>query len=332
MSSDFNPYYNYDSDALMNLITAFQKSRIILTACELDIFNALGKDSKTAGQVASDIQTDERATGRLLNALVALNILEKNKNLYSNNKSAQKYLVNGASEYFGNVKHLNHLWDIWNNLTDVIKQGKPSEIDFEKNSTNLENFVSSMHFRAKQHVVELTDLIDFSDIIHVLDLGGCSGAYSMEFSRAKPLLKCTIFDLPEVIPHTRKILEDAGFSYKIELLSGDMFTDDIGKGYDMIFASNILHSYSLWENIKLLERCYDALKYNGKLIIHDMMLNEDKVTPPANAVFNINMLVNTTHGETYTLLDLFFMLKEAWFSIDSTQHTAFGSDLIFAHK
>ena len=318
---------------LMDLISNFQQSRIVLTACELDLFNALGNDSKTASQVSSDIQTNENATERLLDALVALNLIEKNGNLYSNNDVSLQYLVKGSANYFSNILHLNHLWNNWSKLTEVVKTGEPVARGGEKGDFSfLEDFVSAMHFRAKHQSVEITDLIDFSRTLKVLDLGGCSGTYSMEFSRAKPLLKCTIFDNPQVIPITKKYLENAGFSYKIDTLSGDFFKDDLGTNYDLIFVSNIIHSYSLWANVELLGRCYNALNKGGEIVIHEFILNDDKTSPTYHSIFNLNMLINTKDGQSYTETDILFMLKESWFTFEKRKNTSFGTGLIFARK
>jgi DNA-binding CsgD family transcriptional regulator len=46
---------------LMNRIRAFQESRALLTAVELDLFSAVGEGA-TAAEMANRLRTDERAT------------------------------------------------------------------------------------------------------------------------------------------------------------------------------------------------------------------------------------------------------------------------------
>jgi DNA-binding CsgD family transcriptional regulator len=55
---------------LINRVRAFQESRALLTAIELDLFSAV-RQGATAAEVASRLQTDERATEMLMNARVA---------------------------------------------------------------------------------------------------------------------------------------------------------------------------------------------------------------------------------------------------------------------
>jgi len=61
--------------SLANLIQsarAFQESRVLLTALELDVFSTVGEGGATAADVAQRLGTEPRATEMLLNALVAL--------------------------------------------------------------------------------------------------------------------------------------------------------------------------------------------------------------------------------------------------------------------
>ena len=61
----------------------FMKSRIILTAAELDLFTQIQNLSPTAGELAKNLNLDVRATTRLIDALVTLGLLEKNNDRYS---------------------------------------------------------------------------------------------------------------------------------------------------------------------------------------------------------------------------------------------------------
>lgn len=59
------------------MANAFRVSRVLLTAFELDLFTALGKEVKTSSETASKLNTAPRATDRLMNSLTALGLLEK---------------------------------------------------------------------------------------------------------------------------------------------------------------------------------------------------------------------------------------------------------------
>ena len=59
-------------DDVLALARGFQKSRIILTAAELDFFTTLSTQSITAADLAKELGLDARATTRVLDALVVL--------------------------------------------------------------------------------------------------------------------------------------------------------------------------------------------------------------------------------------------------------------------
>ena len=68
---------------LTERIRAFQQSRVLLTAIELDVFGAIGNGA-TVVEVTRRVGADPRATEMLLNALAALGVIEKSKGVFRN--------------------------------------------------------------------------------------------------------------------------------------------------------------------------------------------------------------------------------------------------------
>ena len=114
----------YDNpNDIMELANAFRASRVFLTAFELGIFSELGSESKTSEAVSTSLNTDPRATDRLMNALAALGILEKLTDSFKNTPAAERFLVKGKSEYMGGLGHTVNLWKTWSNMTESVRQG-----------------------------------------------------------------------------------------------------------------------------------------------------------------------------------------------------------------
>ena len=61
-------------DAIEDMARAYMRSRIILTAVELDLFTRVGGDGRSVAEVAGELATNVRATEMLLNALVAIGL------------------------------------------------------------------------------------------------------------------------------------------------------------------------------------------------------------------------------------------------------------------
>ena len=299
--------------SLRELIYGFQKSRIVLTAFELDIFSVIGSGEKSADEVAARCNTENRATERLLNALTAMELLIKENNKFSNGKVAGQFLVKGNPSYMGGIMHSVNLWDTWSNLTLSVKTGKPSarQAINDRGENWLEAFISAMHDRARQQAAPSVALLNLDGVKHVLDLGGGSGAFAMAFVDSGNNITATVFDLPNVIPLTEKYIGENGYINKINTLTGDYTTDAIGDGYDVVFLSAIIHSNSYEINKRLVAKCAAALNPGGQLVIQDHIMSGDRTQPIQGAVFAINMLVGTQEGDCFTSSEIKYWMGQA---------------------
>lgn len=290
------------AEHLQSLINGFRQSRILLTAAELGVCDALAEGARSAADVARCIAADTRATDRLLRALCAMGVLRNAGDEFRNTEMSARFLVTSSDEYLGMLGHYNALWDRWSTLTEAVRAGGAvyRSSQAAPSAPWLEHFIEAMHYRALPQAADDVNLIDFHDAASALDLGGGSGAYAMAMARVKQDLRVTVFDLPEVVPLTRNYIEIAGLSHRIDTRAGDYLRDDIGSGYDIVFLSAIVHSNTVEENRLLLHRCVDALAPGGTLIVQDFIMDEDRVHPPHGALLALNMLVATAGGDTFT--------------------------------
>jgi SAM-dependent methyltransferase/predicted transcriptional regulator len=302
-------------NTIREFASSFQKSRILLSGFELDVFTNIEESGSTYNQIATNLNLDEHACERLMNALVSLGFLTKKNHLFSNTPESFTFLSKKSEEYLGGLMHSNHLWNTWSSLTQVVKTGKsahPSDIN-ERGENWLFPFITAMHDRAKKLAPQQLANIDLSGMKSILDIGGGSGAYSMAFVSKKPEIEATVFDLPNVVPITNKFIEKEGFLHRIKTYEGDYTVDDLPTGFDLAFLSAVIHSNSLEINQNLINKCYLALKKNGKIIIQDWIMNNDRTQPTAGAIFAINMLVGTEAGDCFTEQEVTEMLAISGF-------------------
>jgi SAM-dependent methyltransferase len=321
-------------NAIREFAASFQKSRILLSGFELDIFTNVDESGTTYNQIANNLHLDEHACERLLNALVSLGFLTKQNNLFFNTIESFTFLSKKSSDYYGGLMHSNHLWNTWSHLTQVVKTGisaHSTEIN-ERGDEWLFSFINAMHDRAKKQAPQQLADVDLSKVRSTLDIGGGSGAYSMEFVSIKPEIEATVFDLPNVIPITKKFIEKEGFSGKIKTYTGDYTTDDLPTGFDLVFLSAIIHSNSLETNQGLIKKCFTSLNKNGRIIIQDWIMNTDRTQPEGGAIFAINMLVGTEAGDCYTEKEVTEMLNTAGFRNISRIEFETGLSQVIAQK
>ena len=226
------------------------------------------------------------------------------------------YLSKNSPAYLGGLMHSNHLWNTWSHLTDVVKTGIAAHnVEINKRGEEwLEAFIHAMHDRGKKQAPAQISKIDLQNVESVLDVGGGSGCFCMEFINRKPGLKTAIFDLPNVIPISKNIIENEGYSAKIDHYSGDYTSDELPKGFDLVFLSAIIHSNSPETNQALVKKCYNSLNKKGKIVIQDWIMNDAKTEPVQGAIFSINMLVGVEGGDCYSENEIGTWMRNAGFT------------------
>lgn len=319
-------------DDITDLIRGFWASRVVLTALELDIFTATGEGG-TAKQVAARIQCAVRSTEMLLNALVALKLLNKTGDTYTNAPVSARFFVEGSpdSARLGQL-HIANLWKSWSTLTEAVKAGTSVAVRSAGNDS-AKSFIAAMDNNARARARAIAQAVGINGAKRMLDLGGGSGAYSIAFVQSAPGLQSEIVDLDAVLPITQEYVRKAGLSERITTRPGDMLTVPLEPGkYDLVLLSAICHMFSPEENEQLMKRSYAALAPNGRLVISDFVLEADKTAPRFGALFALNMLVNTRGGSSYSEPEYNGWLKEAGFAETKRVRMPGPANLMIATK
>ncbi len=302
-------------DPLVQVTRGFQESRAVLTGIELDVFTAVG-DGRTAPEVASRIGSDARATEMLLNALVAMRLLDKHGTRFSNAPLTSRYLAAGGQhDSRAALMHTVHLWTTWSRLTEAVRAGTaPLPEDARPRGKEwTEAFIAAMHKNAGERAGAIVSAVDAGHARTLLDVGGGSGAYSIAFARAIPELRADILDLPDVTSIADRHIAAAGLQDRVRTRNGDLRSSLLGSNYDIVFVSAICHMLSAEENQQLLRRCFDATAPGGQTIVQDFILDASKTAPKAGALFALNMLVGTRAGSAYSEVEYTAWLREAGF-------------------
>jgi len=322
-------------------INGFRESRVLLTAVELDVFSAVGPGAD-AGTIAESLGSDPRATEALLNALVALEVLEKEAGVFRNTPVAARYLAAGGRDDSRTaLLHTAHLWPRWSTLSDCVRQGT-SVLGKERgpegaSDTSEEDewttaFIAAMHKNASFRAPIVVRSLDLVGVERILDLGGGSGAYSIAFARALPELRAEILDRPGVVPIARRHIEEAGLGERVTARVGDLRDDGYGSDYDMVFLSAICHMNSPEENLAMFRKAFEALSPSGRVVIQDFILNADKTGPRTGALFALNMLVGTRAGSSYSMEEYEDWLQSVGFEAVQQIRLPGPTDLLVARR
>ncbi len=100
-----------------------------------------------------------------------------------------------------------------------------------------------------------------------------------------------------------------GVAERLECVAGDMFRDPIPSG-DVCLLSNVLHDWDVPQCAELVNRCAAALPAGGRLLIHDVLLNDALDGPLPVALYSA-ALFSMTEGRAYSAAEFQDWLRAA---------------------
>jgi SAM-dependent methyltransferase len=290
-------------------VKRFMKSRVILTAAELDIFTALDERPSGAAALASRLQLHERALTRILDCLVTFGLLAKSEGLYRSSEDGRALSSRHPESVLPSLLHYSHLWKNWSHLTEAVRLGENPHRERSKRreGDRLEAFIGTMEVVGRELSAKLASAYDTGRFKSLLDIGAGAATYTIAFLKHNPRLSGVVFDLPEVIPLTERRLRAEGLLDRATLVAGDFYAGELPKGCDLALLSAIIHQNDPERNLELYRKVRRALEPGGVLLVRDHIMNEERTEPADGALFALNMLVCTDGGDTYT----FEEIKEA---------------------
>lgn len=112
----------------------------------------------------------------------------------------------------------------------------------------------------------LAEAFDFSDVHHVVDVGGGDGTLLRELLDAHPHLRGTVVDKPTTVERARTQLAAAGLDDRADVVGGDFFADLPADG-DVYLLCKVLHDWGDSEAKEILGRCARAAGPHGRVLI-----------------------------------------------------------------
>ena len=131
---------------------------------------------------------------------------------------------------------------------------------------------------------------------------------------------------------TKKVASRCGVGNRLKTIPGDLLKVDFGTGHQVATLGHILHSEGRERSRQLLRKVFKALGSGGTIVIAEFVPNDARTGPPAPLIFAVNMLINTTSGDTFTFAEMSRWLREAGFEKPRQLDVGGVSPLILATK
>jgi SAM-dependent methyltransferase len=328
-----------DAGALHALSLGFMAARTFAVALELRLFTHLAGTAASLPQVASALGLAERAAGHLLYACAALGLVHASTDGFRNTPLAEKYLVEGRPTFIGDyVQMFDTLgYHRWEQLCTALQRNAPVEAlhhpyhDLSADPSVVRAFHMAQHTGSLSLGYALARRIDLHPFHCLLDLGGGSGAYTIEILRYYPHLRAILFDVPTVCQIAAEALQQAGLAERACTMAGDYEHDPLPCGPDVVLWSGNLHASSPTRCAQVLHNIAAVLPPGGMLLIHDYLLDDTRTGPLIPALLALHLMLVSEDGQVYSGAELHSLLTQAGFAEVSIQPFLVGhSGLVIA--
>lgn len=304
-----------DPSPLFELFRGHYGSELLTAAVShFGLFEQLSAGPLTLAELEQELRLQRRPAIVLLTALRAMQLVDCDAQMkYSLSRLAQEHLVPGGDHFIGDYIGLAAESPGVLEMVSRLRSNQPASAKSDdagaafiyreglesamEEQTSARRLTLALAGRAKNVAPLLAERLNLMDGV-LLDVGGGTGIYSIACLQKAPRLKAIVFDRREVLKVAAEFAEEYGVADRLQLIEGDMFADPFPSA-DTILLSNILHDWDEPECQQLVAKSAASLSRGGRLVIHDVFLNDDLDGPLPIALYSA-ALFTLTQGRAYS--------------------------------
>ena len=286
-------------------------ARVLVTACELGVFDSLSNGPLTLETLAERLQCNPQGLQLLLQLLVSAGYLRQRHERYRNSRVAQRWLTCSSPVSIAPyVIHSPDIVAIWDHLPQVVRENKQvMRMPYEEDPTRPETQAAlARHYAGLASLAmalggEIVSRVRLSrNAARLLDVGGSHAAYSVLFCRKYPQLHATILDIQPGIEAGQRTAKQVGMTERMNFLCTDIVHDDFSIGlassFDVALYFHIAHLLPPEINAAVLKKVAQTLKPGGVLVFVDQVTDQTHGSRLASLLVQFMALTMTTVGGT----------------------------------
>lgn len=320
-----------DDRAVLDAIYANYGTLALLVAQEVGLFAALEGGPHTLSDLARSLALPPRSLDALLTVAAAQGFVTATSSEYTLTPTARSYLletspfsIKGMLEFTRATIGLCSPENLKNSVRSArpFGYGQGGEEVFRSHQEHAEQarvFTRAMHAQSAAPASAWPGAIDLSSHHVMLDVGGGSGAHSIGAVRRWPQLRAILFDLAPVCDVADEYVTEAGLRDRISTRAGDIWTDSFPAA-DLHFYSLVYHDWPPEKCAVLSAKSFESLPIGGRIVIHELLVDDNRDGPLVPALFSVIMLL-WTEGRQYSAGELVGLLRHAGFSDIKVERT-----------
>jgi phospholipid N-methyltransferase len=301
-------------ERILEIGQGFWASKTLSSATTLGVFTQLDRDGpQTVKELEDALGLHPRSSRDFLDALVALDLLDRENGEYRNTPESAAFLVEGKpASFVGWFEMVNErLYPFWGDLETALQTGRtqneledhqthPFEGVIYHNDEILEQFVGAMTSFSMGVAEVLAHEFPWEDHESMVDLGTSEGVVPKRIAEENDHIHAIGADLPRIEPYFQRFAGESPAADRIEFGVADFFADEALPAADVYVLGHILHDWGLDDKRAILSKVYDAVRPGGAVVVYGTMIDEERRDAELPLMMSLNMLIETPAGFDYT--------------------------------
>jgi hypothetical protein len=265
---------------LVEIATAYQRSRVLYAAARLGVADALKEGERSVQEIAASCAAAPASLHRLLRTLAAMGVVAQSQPdrfvLTELGEPLIKDVANSA--WPAVIFWADWLADNWSSLTECVRKGKNAaslrpEIAkrWQDDPEGSAVFRAVMGTSPAESYQPIARSWDFSEAHMVADLGGGGGAMIEAILATFPNVRGMLVDVPASIDAARPRFSSAPVAPRLQLVAADL-SKEVPSGADVHVLKHVLHGYADDAAVQILCNCRTALPDDGRILIVECVL------------------------------------------------------------
>ncbi len=286
-------------------------AKMLVTACELNLFDTLGKQHLSLAELAQRLDCHPQGLQLLLQVLVSTNYIRYRHGTYANTAMARRWLTSASRVNIAPyIVHSPDIVDIWDHIASVVKTDQQAmRMPYEEDASTPE-----MRQLLARHYAGLASLATVlggeiivrapltGNIERLLDVGGSHAGFSVLFTRRYRRLHATVLDIQPGIEAGQLTVKRTRLEQRIHFACADIVKDDFPalfeQPFDVALYFHIAHLLPPEVNAAVLTKVVQTLRPGGTLIFVDQVVDQTHGSQLASLMVQLMELTMVTVGGT----------------------------------